>query len=362
MAKHTQKYRLLLFPLTLVYTPIIWIRNKMFDFKILKSTSFDIPVISIGNISVGGTGKTPHSEYVINLLKDEFNVALLSRGYGRKTKGFLIADEKSTAFDIGDEPRQIKQKFKNITVAVDGNRVRGINKLMENVDLNVAILDDAYQHRYVNPGMNILLIDYNNPITDDYILPMGNLREPASEKDRAHIIFITKTPSEIKPIRRRIIEKDLNLYPYQSLYFTNFNYGNPINIFNKEEIEINNSTDVLIVTAIANSKPLVKYLSKKTNSVNELKFRDHHIWTKPDFEKIKTEFEKIQSNNKVIITTEKDSVRFIDNNNIDILQNTPIYYIPITVNFLDLEQEKQFKKQVVNYVKKNKRSYRLYQK
>lgn len=362
MAKHTNKYRFLLFPLTLVYTPIIWIRNKMFDFKILKSITFDIPVISIGNISVGGTGKTPHSEYIINLLKDEFSVALLSRGYGRKTKGFLIADEKSTSFDIGDEPRQIKQKFKDITVAVDGNRVRGINKLMENTELNVAILDDAFQHRYVNPGMNILLIDYNNPITNDYILPMGNLREPASEKDRAHIIFITKTPENIKPIRRRIIEKDLNLYPYQSLYFTNFKYGKLKNIFYKKEAELDNNTDILVVTAIANSKPLIKYLSKKVNSINELRFRDHHIWTKSDFEKIKTEFDKISGNNKLIITTEKDSVRFIDNEKVDILQNLPIYYIPITVNFLDLEHEKKFKKQVVDYVKKNKRSYRLYQK
>jgi len=362
MAKHTNKYRFLLFPLTLVYTPIIWIRNKMFDFKILKSITFDIPVISIGNISVGGTGKTPHSEYIINLLKDEFSVALLSRGYGRKTKGFLIADEKSTSFDIGDEPRQIKQKFKDITVAVDGNRVRGINKLMENTELNVAILDDAFQHRYVNPGMNILLIDHNNPITDDYILPMGNLREPASEMDRAHIIFITKTPTDIKPIRRRIIEKDLSLYPYQSLYFTSFNYGKLINIFNKKEIELDVNTDILVVTAIANSKPLIKYVTEKVNTVKELKYRDHHIWTTSDFEKIKAEFDSISSNNKIIITTEKDSVRFVDNEKIDILQNLPIYYIPVTVNFLDLEHEKKFKKQVVDYVKKNKRSYRLYQK
>jgi len=362
MCRHKKKYRLLLFPLTMIYTPIIWIRNKMFDFKILKSITFDIPVISIGNISIGGTGKTPHSEYIINLLKDKFLVALLSRGYGRKTKGFLIADEKSTAFDIGDEPRQIKQKFNNITVAVDENRVRGINKLMENTNLNVAILDDAYQHRYVNPGMNILLIDYNNPIANDYILPMGNLREPASEKDRAHIIFITKTPTDIKPIKRRIIEKDLNLYPYQSLYFTNFNYGKLINIFDKSEIELNANTSILVVTAIANSKPLIKYLLEKANSVNELQFRDHHIWTSSDFEKITTEFNDISANNKIIITTEKDSVRFIDNEKIDILQNLPIYYIPITVNFLDLEHEKKFKKQVVDYVKKNKRSYRLYQK
>jgi len=362
MLKLKSKYRLLLFPLTMLYTPIIWIRNKMFDFKILKSTTFDIPIISIGNISVGGTGKTPHSEYIINLLKDKFSVALLSRGYGRKTKGFLIADENSTAYDIGDEPRQIKQKFKSITVAVDGNRVRGINKLMENTELNVAILDDAFQHRYVNAGMNILLIDYNNPITDDYILPMGNLREPASEKERAHIIFITKTPSSITPIKRRIIEKDLNLYPYQSLYFTSFTYSNPINIFNKKQIELKNYTNILVVSAIANSKPLIKYLSEKAGSVKELKFRDHHMWTMSDFEKIKSEFDNISAENKIIITTEKDSVRFIDNEKIDVLQNIPIYYIPITVNFLDLEHEKQFNKQVIDYVKKNKRSYRLYQK
>lgn len=362
MMENTQKYRLLLFPLTIVYAFIVMFRNRLFDFNILKSITFDIPVISIGNISIGGTGKTPHSEYIINLLEKDFYVALLSRGYGRKTKGVIIADENSTAYDIGDEPKQIKQKFKNITVAVDGNRVRGINKLMENTDLNVAILDDAYQHRYVKAGMNILLIDYNNPITDDYILPMGNMRESASERYRAHIIFITKTPENIKPIRRRIIEKDLNLYPYQSLYFTNFIYGNLINIFNKTEQELDSKLDVLVVTAIAKSKPLVTHLKEKTNSVKELKFRDHHIWTLSDFERIKNEFNDISSVNKLIITTEKDSVRFIDNTNIDTLKNIPIFYIPIKVNFLDLEHEKQFQKQVIDYVKKNKRSYRLYQK
>jgi tetraacyldisaccharide 4'-kinase len=360
MNKYQKKYRLLLYPLSVLYELIVRLRNKFFDLGILHSTSFDIPVISVGNISIGGTGKTPHSEYILNLFRNDFLVALLSRGYGRKTKGFILADENSTSSQIGDEPRQIKKKFKSITVAVDEKRVRGINKLIETQTLNVIVLDDAFQHRYVNSGINILLIDYNNQNIDDHLLPMGNLREPASQKDRANIIIITKTPIDVKPINRRIIEKNLAIFPYQSLYFTGFSYGNLINIYSNKEEELNNNIDVLLITAIANSKPLLDYLTEKVRNVKELKFRDHHSWTLKDFETIKTKFDNFSHNKKIIITTEKDSVRFIDSEKIDVLQNIPIYYIPIQVIFLDLEQEKQFKKQLIDYVKKNKRSNKLH--
>jgi tetraacyldisaccharide 4'-kinase len=356
------KYRLFLFPLSIIYGFVVWFRNKLFDFKIIKQHEFDIPVISDGNISVGGTGKTPHSEYIISLFQKDFNIALLSRGYGRKTKGFLIADENSTSKTIGDEPMQIKKKFQNITVAVDEKRVRGINKLTENSDLNLVILDDAYQHRSVKPGMNILLIDYYNLISEDHILPAGNLRESETEKYRAHIIFITKSPKNIKPIDRRIIEKDLVLYPYQSLYFTTLNYGNLINIFNKNTIELNNKTHYLILTGIANPKPLYKYISDIADNTTKIKFSDHHKWSSHDFEKIKTAYKNISEINKIIITTEKDYIRLIDSEFIELIKELPIYYIPIEVDFLDQEQKKVFNKQIVNYVKKNKRSYRLYQK
>lgn len=344
----------------MIYGFVVWFRNKLFDYKIIKQHEFDVPVISVGNISVGGTGKTPHAEYIINLLKDDYNVSLLSRGYGRKTKGFVLADDSSTSKTIGDEPAQINRKIKNITVAVDANRVRGINKLIENNSVNTIVLDDAFQHRYVKPGMNILLIDYYNPISKDYILPAGNLREPSREKDRAHIIFITKSPKDIKPIRRRIIEKDLNLYPYQSLYFTTFNYGTPINIFNKNNIDLSFVDTFIVFTGIANPKPLYEYLKKFSENIIKLKFSDHHKWTKDDFNKILTKHNKTENKNKIIITTEKDYNRVIDSDFIDILTDLPIYYIPIEVDFLDQEKKKVFNKQIIDYVKKDKRSYRLY--
>ncbi len=355
------KYRLFLFPLSIIYGFVVWIRNKLFDYKILKQYEFFTPIISIGNISVGGTGKTPHSEYLIRLLKDKFNVVLISRGYGRNTKGFVLANKDSTSETIGDEPTQIKRKFKDITVAVDNKRVRAINKILEDNETNTIILDDAFQHRYVKPGMNILLIDYYNPISKDHILPVGNLREPAKEKDRAHIIFITKSPKNIKPINRRIIEKDLDLYPYQSLYFTTFNYGSPINIFNDNNIDLSFVDTFIVLTGIANPEPLYKYLKHFSENIIKLKFYDHHKWTQEDFNKIKKKYEQTENENKIIITTEKDYIRLIDSDFVEIIKDLPIYYIPVEVDFLDQNKKKVFNKQIIDYVEKNKRSYKLYQ-
>ena len=220
MKKGFQIQDILFYPLSLIYGIVVWIRNVMFDINILKSKEFTIPVISVGNITVGGTGKTPHVEYLIRLLKDEFKIATLSRGYKRKSFGFVLANESSTVIEIGDEPRQIKQKFPEIAVAVDSNRVKGINKLLQSEkNLNAIILDDAFQHRYVSPGLSILLVDYNNPLKDDYLLPFGRLREQAGERQRADIIIVTKCPSKIKPIDQRLLEKDLKMFAYQKLFF-----------------------------------------------------------------------------------------------------------------------------------------------
>ncbi|MGM0504272.1 MAG: tetraacyldisaccharide 4'-kinase, partial [Bacteroidota bacterium] len=203
----------ILLPLSLLYGLIIYLRNRFYDYGFFKSTSFTIPIISIGNITVGGTGKTPHVEYLADLLKSEFSVATLSRGYKRKTKGFILAGDQSTAKEIGDEPRQIKQKFPNIEVAVDSKRVRGIQKLIDsNKDLDVVLLDDAFQHRKVQTNLSILLVDYNRPIDKDFMLPLGNLREQAFEKKRASIIIITKAPKDIKPIERRVLFNELHPY------------------------------------------------------------------------------------------------------------------------------------------------------
>ncbi len=256
-----------LFPFTILYGTVIYIRNLLFNIGVLPSREFNFPVISVGNISVGGTGKTPHTEYLIELLNKDFNVATLSRGYKRKTRRFIMANITSTTEEIGDEPRQIKQKFPHVTVAVERDRVKGIKKLIkEKNDIDVILLDDAYQHRYVKPGINILLIDYNHMIKEDYLLPMGRLREPAYESHRANLIIITKCPEKIKPVEKRIIIKEVNPYPYQRLYFTSLKYGelkavfpNPAGYQSKAGLK-EAKPQVLMVSGIANPRPLKRQI------------------------------------------------------------------------------------------------------
>ncbi|HSH53326.1 MAG TPA: tetraacyldisaccharide 4'-kinase, partial [Bacteroidales bacterium] len=270
----------ILFPLSLIYGLIIYIRNRCYDYGIFKSTSFNIPIISIGNITVGGTGKTPHVEYLVDLLKSEFKVATLSRGYKRKTKGFILADNQSTAREIGDEPRQIKQKFSDIEVAVDSKRVRGIQKLMDKKkDLDIILLDDAFQHRQVQTNLSILLIDYNRPIDKDFMLPLGNLREQAFEKIRASLIIISKAPKDIKPIERRVLFNELHPYPFQDVYFTTFDYGDLTPVFNDSDVKTikDEKPTILFVTGIANPAPLEQYIKKNlSNKIDRIKFPDHH--------------------------------------------------------------------------------------
>ena len=215
-------------PLSWLYGLGVGFRNMLFEAGILKSQTYATPVISVGNITVGGTGKTPHVEYLIRLLKDKTNLAVLSRGYKRKSRGFLLADNDSTMYDIGDEPFQIKQKFPDITVAVDKKRTRGISRLINGEagkDIDVILLDDAFQHRYVRAGISILLVDYHRLIIYDELLPSGRLREPVGSKDRADIVIVTKCPPDIKPMDYRVITKAMALYPYQQLYFSTHEYS-----------------------------------------------------------------------------------------------------------------------------------------
>lgn len=217
-----------LYPLAWLYGLVAWIRNKCFDWGLLRSRSFHAPVIGVGNLAVGGTGKTPHTEYLIRLLQDSYRVAVLSRGYKRKTKSFVLADANSTAATIGDEPYQMKQKYPETVVAVDGKRSRGIGRLLSLREpfVDVVLLDDAFQHRYVKPGLNILLTDYHRLFCDDTLLPAGRLRESMAGKDRAQIVVVTKCPADMKPIEYNIIAKRMALFPYQWLYFSTLRYGN----------------------------------------------------------------------------------------------------------------------------------------
>ncbi len=333
--------RNLLAPLMPFYGLIVAIRNRLYDYNILASTEFRLPIISVGNITVGGTGKTPHVEYLISLLDGGFNVATLSRGYKRKTRNFLLATPESTSGEIGDEPKQIKQKFPDINVAVDTNRVRGVKKLMADFkELNVIILDDAFQHRSIKPGLSILLIDYNRPLSHDHLLPMGNLRENASEKRRAHIIILTKCPQKLKPIERRLVVKDLNPYPYQTLYFTTLIYGEFFPVFEEITPRLTKSEckkekyRLHMVTGIVNSRPLKKHLRGISPKITETRFPDHHHYSCRDMNAIESAFDKIDCDKKIIITTEKDAMRFRSLKGINEKLKKICITFPSVLNFL----------------------------
>ncbi len=358
-------FRWLLLPFSFFYSFAVWMRNKFFDLNLLPSREFNIPLIVVGNITVGGTGKTPHVEYLVRTLQQDHKVAVLSRGYKRKTKGFIAATNESTSTEIGDEPRQIKRKFPDVAMAVDANRVRGVQKLMKGAagfDPDVILLDDAYQHRYVKPGLSILLVDFNQPLEKDYILPYGRLRESMYEKKRANIVIVTKAPKDIKPIDRRIIEKEMKLFPYQGLYFTYLKYGELTRVFfNDKELTIEKAkqmnTQILLVTGVANPVPLYEHLQQHFENINHIRFNDHRNYGQKDVKRILKEFDNIDADHKIIITTEKDAVRISDSTHFK-EASLPIYYVPIEVGFLD-EDKNDFKKRVFNYISNNKKSSSL---
>jgi tetraacyldisaccharide 4'-kinase len=355
----------ILFPISLLYGFIIYIRNRLYDYKIFKSNHFDVPIISIGNITVGGTGKTPHIEYLVDFLKSEFKLATLSRGYKRKTKGFILSNKNSTAEEIGDEPRQIKQKFPNISVAVDADRTNGINQLLKhNKDLDVILLDDAYQHRKVSVNLSILLIEYSRPIDKDFMLPLGDLREQAFEKQRANIIIITKSSKDLKPIDRRVIFNNLKSYPYQHVFFTTFDYGEINPVFNSLLKPSNNEAykgfEILLVSGIANPRPLKEYIAENiSKNIIELEYSDHYNFKESDFLNIKQKFNSIDSDKKIIITTEKDAMRLQKFSNIAEDLKDSFFYIPIKVKFLN-DRTDNFNQQIIEYVRKNKKHSFLY--
>ncbi|MFW5710110.1 MAG: tetraacyldisaccharide 4'-kinase [Bacteroidota bacterium] len=358
--KHRNFFEYFLYPLSILYGMVVGLRNKFFDYSIIQSKEFDIPVISVGNITVGGTGKTPHVEYLISILKNDFNIATLSRGYKRKTSDFRIASLDSTATEIGDEPRQIKRKFPDIEVAVDKKRARGIQELTRTFqDLNAIILDDAYQHRYVKPGISILLIDYNRLITRDYLLPFGRLREKPYEKRRANIILITKCPNRLKPIEKRLVIKDLNLFPYQNLYFTSYEYGDILPVFPGEANAMQFrearalKPSVLLITGIANPRMLKRHVRGITTRITELSYPDHYSFKEKDIQLISKNYKALEGDEKLIITSEKDAMRLQEMEDIPPDVKSSLYYIPVKVVILD-DQEKKFNQQIINYVRSNK--------
>jgi len=368
MQKTKTLLRILLLPFSIIYGIVVYIRNRLYDYNIFSSKSFRLPIISVGNITVGGTGKTPHVEYLTELLKDEFSIATLSRGYKRKSKGFQLVTEKSGSRMVGDEPLQIKTKNPDVTVAVDAKRVRGINKLRNTLEnLDVVLLDDAYQHRKVNANLSILLINYNRPIYNDFILPTGNLREQALEKKRANIIIVTKAPYDLQPIQRRLMLSKIKPFPYQKVFFTTLEYGKPRPVFDLSDAINNNGEElwddklsVLSVTGIAEPKLFEKYISEYiSKNIYSVNFADHRIFSSGDIEKIKKRFDSIDNDKKVILTTEKDAVRLRENRHLDYELKAKLYYIPIKVKFLNNRTD-DFNKQIIEYVRKNKKHSFLY--
>ncbi len=336
----------------------------MFDLGILKSRSFKVPVISVGNITVGGSGKTPHVEYLIRLLSKKSQVAVLSRGYKRKSKGYVLADKDTAMSEIGDEPYQMHRKFDGIYVAVDKDRCHGIERLTsdeETKDTDVILLDDAYQHRYVKPGINILLVDYHRLIIYDKLLPAGRLREPMSGKTRADIVIVTKCPKDLKPMSFRVLTRAMSLFPYQQLYFTCLEYGEITPLFPEGRKGINDigeGTNVMLLTGIASPEQMEKDLKSRYKSITPLRFSDHHQFDEKDVETINQTFSEMPSP-KAIITTEKDSTRLEGLEGLSDEVRKSLYVIPIEVKVM-LDQEEKFNDTMTNYVLKNSRNSTLY--
>lgn len=335
--------RILLFPFAILYDIITRLRNFLFNINFLKSTSFSFPVIVVGNLSVGGTGKTPQIEYLIRLLKDSFDTAVLSRGYKRKSKGFLLLNENHTVDDSGDEPMQYFKKFANISVAVDANRVEGIQKLKDLKNPDVVLLDDAFQHRKVKGSLNILLTKYDELFINDYLLPTGNLRESRVEANRADVIIVTKCPENLDETTQKRLSKKLNKFT-KNIFFSKIAYAD--NLVGEQSITLSDLKDyeVLLVTGIANPKPLISFLNSKGILFKHMGFPDHHHFTNQDISNISKTFKSLKSARKLLLTTEKDSTRLQT-------EMRDIYYLPIKTQFLDSNQAKKFNNLIIRHVK-----------
>ncbi len=354
-----------LYPASWIYGAGVWLRNKLFDWGYYKERTFDLPIICVGNITVGGTGKTPHTEYLIRLLQDNLQVAVLSRGYKRKSNGFVLAQDDTHVSMIGDEPYQMKQKFPRIHMAVDNDRCHGIEQLCRKSvtpETDVILLDDAFQHRYVKAGMNILLIDHNRLIHEDALLPAGRMREHESGKYRAQIIIITKCPKDMTPMDYRVINNQLELHAFQQLYFTTLDYGKLRPLFNggKEYAiqQIHPAVHILLVTGIASPEPLQEELKKTSNPIHSLSFSDHHDFSECDLIKIEQEFLQLPEGRRMIITTEKDAVRMASHPQLPESVKPYIYVLPIEVSFLQ-DQQNSFNQNIIDYVRKNHRNSQL---
>lgn len=342
------RMRPLLFPFSLLYATVAGIRNLLFDAGILKSRRFGIPVILVGNLSVGGTGKTPHVEYLLGLLRKKFKTAVLSRGYGRKSTGFVLAGKGVTASQVGDEPMQYFSQFDDVTVAVCEKRTAGIEKLLELKLPQVIVMDDGFQHRWVDPGMKLLLTPFDHPFTSDLMLPAGDLREPRSGYRRASHIIVTRTPLNATAEEKDKIKARIRPVPGQQVFFSSLEYGNPVSFFANEEVDPGRLSEkqVLLFTGIADPSALVAYMRQKCARLITERYPDHHEYSLKDAERLRDKFDKFAGDGGMMITTVKDYQRLLGSPVLDAFRSLPCFFIPVRVV---IDREHEFNELILNY-------------
>jgi len=339
----------LMYPLSILYGAIIWLRNKLYDAGVFSSIQFSVPVISVGNLSTGGTGKTPHIEYLIRLLEYEYRIATMSRGYKRKTTGFYLASENTSAWHIGDEPMQFHYKFPEVAVSVCEDRMTGIPRLLsERPETEIVLLDDAFQHRSVKPGLNILIMDIAKPFYKDYILPFGSLREGRKAYKRANVIVVSKCPPDLSLQQQQEIIGRIGPQPHQQVFFSRIDYGTARMLFSGIPVALTKHVNIVMVSGIAKPEPMAEYLRSKAGDVHLLRYPDHHFFSEVNLEEIKQTFNNWEKENKIVVTTEKDATRLLMHKELLQEWNIPVVVLPIEIGFINGQQD--FDRLVRDYI------------
>ncbi|MFN4978144.1 MAG: tetraacyldisaccharide 4'-kinase [Bacteroidota bacterium] len=347
---YLRSFRLFLFPLALVYGGFVMLRNYLYHKKIIGSIAFNIPIIGVGNLSIGGTGKSPMVDYIAGLLKHRYKTATLSRGYRRRTSGYVLANTNSSSIEIGDEPMQFHLAHPEIAVAVGEKRIEAVPQLLyDRPDTKVIILDDAFQHREIVAGLDIVLTEFANLYTRDFFLPTGDLRDQRESAHRAHVVVVTKCPADLTHEAALAIKNELGLQPHQYLFFTTIEYGTPYHIITKERRALSKSEEILLICGIANPMPLTQYIHESTKTYDALFYRDHHIYTIDDINEMEERFNLIQSKEKMYLTTDKDAVRLIKFK--DRINDHPFFVLPISLSFL-FNQQALFDQLILDYPQK----------
>ncbi len=341
--------RLLLYPFALIYGVVVWLRNRLYDSGFFSSVEFSLPVICVGNLSVGGTGKTPHVEYLLRLLQYQYRVATMSRGYKRSTQGFVLADANSNALRIGDEPMQYHLGFPEVAVSVAEERMTGIPLLLQHrPDVEIVVLDDAFQHRSVKAGINLLITDYSKPYFRDYIMPYGRLREGRNAAGRAQIIIVSKCPPGLSRQDANSIVTSINPQAHQQVFFSSIRYGRAYDLLSREPLDLKGK-QALLVCGIARPEPLVAHVSTLCSAQHLLRFSDHHYYGSRDLEEIAVTFNNWQQPDKVILTTEKDATRLLLHRERLMEMKLPIAVLPIEVEFL-FDAGRNFNAMIEDYI------------